>query len=296
LLTLNPSGTLPASWAPIIEHAQNEVRKNYQALGDLLHERLKKVSEHNQDAARDRVDDCIAAFLGKKRIYVQQPIYMHFPRLPAIEFFDRGDFPWLSAVEMATDDIRGEVLQLVLQSKKDFSPYLTHPKDAPLQQWGELNQSDKWSALFLYKDGEEVELNTKRCPKTMAALEFVPKVQIPGRAPTAFFSLLEANTRIPPHTGVTNTRLTVHIPLIVPPNCGFRVGSQVKQWISGKALIFDDTIEHEAWNSSNESRVIMIFDIWNPLLTVAEQEYIAAATAGIAEYYADDPSIGNMSG
>jgi aspartyl/asparaginyl beta-hydroxylase (cupin superfamily) len=119
----------------------------------------------------------------------------------------------------------------------------------------------------------------------MAALAEAPQVIIPTRGPTAFFSRLEPRTRIPPHTGSSNTRLTVHIPLIVPGGCGFRVGSEVREWHPGTALIFDDTIEHEAWNDSDEPRVVFIFDIWNPLLTPAERELMTVATAAVGEFF-----------
>jgi aspartyl/asparaginyl beta-hydroxylase (cupin superfamily) len=114
----------------------------------------------------------------------------------------------------------------------------------------------------------------------------VPRPRIAGRAPTAFFSILDANTKIPAHTGVTNTRLTVHLPLIVPPGCGFRVGGTTREWVPGKAWVFDDTIEHEAWNLSDTPRAILIFDIWNPLMTAAECDLVKAATEAYARYYA----------
>jgi aspartyl/asparaginyl beta-hydroxylase (cupin superfamily) len=108
---------------------------------------------------------------------------------------------------------------------------------------------------------------------------------VDARAPTAYFSILDAHTRIPPHCGVTNTRAIVHVPLIVPPDCGFRVGSETREWIPGKAWVFDDTIEHEAWNQSEMPRAILIFDIWNPFLTLAERDRIRAATEVVATYY-----------
>ena len=111
----------------------------------------------------------------------------------------------------------------------------------------------------------------------------VPGVHIPGRAPSAFFSMLKPHTRIPPHTGVTNTRAIVHLPLIVPPGCGFRVGGETREWKEGTAFAFDDTIEHEAWNDSDELRAVLIFDVWNPHMTTSERElllrYFASADA-----------------
>jgi aspartyl/asparaginyl beta-hydroxylase (cupin superfamily) len=85
------------------------------------------------------------------------------------------------------------------------------------------------------------------------------------------FSLLAPHTRIPPHTGVANTRLVCHLPLIVPPNCGFRCGATTREWRVGEAFVFDDTIEHEAWNDSDELRVVLIIDLWQPSLTPDER-------------------------
>ena len=93
------------------------------------------------------------------------------------------------------------------------------------------------------------------------------------------FSVLQPATRIPPHTGVSNTRLVVHLPLIIPPNCGFRVGNETREWRPGTAWVFDDTIEHEAWNDSDRPRTILIFDIWSPFLSAAERELVSLVTA-----------------
>lgn len=287
LAVLRPGMPLPRSWQPFIEHAQRTALANLGALDKWLQERMQEVRREHSDEPQDRVDDCLGAILGKNRIYVQQPTFTHFPRLPAIQFYDRKDFPWLERVEAATDDIRDELAGLLREARSQFVPYLNHAPDEPLNQWKELNDSKRWSALFLFKDGQRQEENVARCPKTVAALEAAPVVRIPHRGPTSLFSLLEPQTRIPPHTGTTNTRLTVHIPLIVPPKCGFRVGTQVREWHPGTALVFDDTIEHAAWNDSDEDRTILIFDIWNPLMTPAERALMTTAAAAIAEFYAE---------
>ncbi len=113
-----------------------------------------------------------------------------------------------------------------------------------------------------------------RCPATAAALATLPQAVLPGRAPTAFFSVLAPRTRIPPHTGVSNTRAIVHLPLVVPPGCGFRVGGETRTWVEGRAFAFDDTIEHEAWNDSDEPRIVLIVDVWNPYLTDIERQLL----------------------
>jgi aspartyl/asparaginyl beta-hydroxylase (cupin superfamily) len=127
--------------------------------------------------------------------------------------------------------------------------------------------------------------NLARCPRTAQALAQLPRLEIPGYAPTAFFSILDAKARIPPHTGVTNTRAICHLPLVVPPGCGFRVGWETREWREGEAWVFDDTYEHAAWNDSDVPRGILIFDLWNPYLTPAEREQVSAAVVAIRDFY-----------
>jgi aspartyl/asparaginyl beta-hydroxylase (cupin superfamily) len=287
LASLRPGMQLAGAFRPLLEHAQEVVRSQFRELDEWLQSRLEPLRRQFAGDSLERVDDCLAIFLGKKRVFNSQPTMTYFPRLPAIPFFDRRDFPWIEAVEAQTEAMREELSALLAGAPQNFTPYVNHAPGSPLGQWGELNNSKRWSALFLFKDGVTIEENLARCPRTVAALALAPQVKIPNRGPTAFFSRLEPGTRIPPHTGSTNTRLTVHIPLIVPPKCGFRVGAEVREWQPGTALIFDDTIEHEAWNESDEPRVILIFDIWNPLLTTAERELMTVATAGIAEFFSE---------
>ena len=288
LSSLRPGLALPGALRPLLERAQQLVQAHFRELEDWLNTRMGPVRRQYAGVAQDRVDDCLAAFLGRKRIYNSQPTMTHFPRVPAISFFDRRDFPWLASVEAATEDIRQELLQLLEARREDFVPYVSHAPGAPLNQWRDLNDSRRWSAFFLHQDGKPQPQHIESCPRTVAALALAPLHNVPNRAPTVFFSRLDPKTRIPPHTGATNTRLIVHIPLIVPPGCGFRVGSEVREWQPGTALVFDDTIEHEAWNDSDEQRVVLIFDIGNPLLTLAERDLMAVATAGIAEFF-DEP-------
>lgn len=276
---------LPPALRPVLERAQQFVQAHFRELEDLLTTRMAPVRERYTGVAQDRIDDCLAVFLGRKRVYNAQPTMTHFPRIPAVSFFDRRDFPWLEKVEAATDDIRQELQQLLEAQRQDFVPYVSHAPGVPLNQFRDLNNSLRWSALFLFQDGKPQQKHIDLCPRTMAALAHAPLHEIPNRAPTVWFSRLEPKTRIPPHTGATNTRLIVHIPLIVPPQCGFRVGSEVREWQPGTALVFDDTIEHEAWNDSDEQRVVMIFDIWNPFLTPAERDLMTAATTAIAEFF-----------
>lgn len=230
-----------------------------------------------------RFNDSIDIMFGRKRRYESQSALYHYPGLAPVSFYERQDFHWLDAVEAATAAIREEYLA-VLAADTGFEAYLQYGDDMPLNQWAELNKSLNWSAFHLIQDGRRVDANADRCPRTMAALAGAPQPQQPGRTPSAMFSLLKPHTHIPPHSGVSNSRLVVHLPLIVPGQCAFRVGNDTREWEVGKAWVFDDTIEHEAWNRSQQPRTILMFDVWHPALSEAERTMISALSAGMQAY------------
>jgi aspartyl/asparaginyl beta-hydroxylase (cupin superfamily) len=281
-----PPGTAPApSIRELVEHARQVIQADQAALSVELEARLSEIRVRHGGQAQHRVERCLEMSTGRRTAYFPRPTFMYFPEIPAIEYFDREYFPWLPALEAATDDIRNELTNVLIADREGLQAYIDFPEGLPIEQWKDLNHSRRWSAYFLWNQGTAVASHLARCPKTAAALAAIPRCEVAGRAPTAFFSILDANTTIPPHTGVTNTRLTVHLPLIVPPNCRFRVGSTTREWEEGKAWVFDDTIEHEAWNDSDTARAILIFDVWNPFLTEVERDMVRAATEVITNYY-----------
>ena len=267
-----------------IEHANQVLRDNDAALEAFLRPRLDEARARHAGARLERFDACFDALVGKRGVFAPRPTFMLFPRLPAIEFPDRGDFRWLDAFEAAADEIRAEARAALAQSADDFVPYISKPAGSPVDQWLELNDSKRWSTFFLIKNGERVEAHLARCPRTAALLGAAPLCEIRGHAPTAFFSVLAPKTRIPAHTGVTNTRFIVHMALVVPPFCEFRVGAETRAWREGRAWVFDDTFEHEAWNGSDEPRIVLIFDVWNSFLTAAERDLVGVVTQGVQEY------------
>jgi aspartyl/asparaginyl beta-hydroxylase (cupin superfamily) len=115
-----------------------------------------------------------------------------------------------------------------------------------------------------------------QCPATWEAVLKLPLPRISGWGPTVVFSLLKGGAHIAAHNGMFNTRLVCHLPLIVPPGCSFRVGNETREWEEGKLMIFDDTIEHEARNDSDEDRVVLIFDVWRPELSEQERFELTA--------------------
>ena len=223
--------------------------------------------------------------LGKSEIYLQQPRNFYFPELPNIEYADREAFPWLDRVEAATGDIRAELLRVLQEDATAFSPYVEVELNRPsFDDKGMVGNPD-WSAFYLWKAGAPVAENAARCPATMAALADAPLCRIPGRTPSILFSLLRPGMHIQPHHGFMNARYICHLPLIVPEGCAMRVGSETRAWTEGKACVFDDSIEHEAWNRNpDQLRVVLIFDVWRPELTPAECDFVSSVLQAVDAY------------
>ena len=204
------------------------------------------------------------------------PTHYCYPGLPEIAFHDRARFPWLAALQAATAEIATEFAAVAAAEAADLVPYIQYPASVPLAQWKALNNNRDWTAIHLIERGAVNQRNAQHCSRTMDMLRSIPQPTIAGAGPNAMFSLLAPHTHIPPHTGIANTRLVCHVPLIVPPGCWFRVGADRREWVEGMAWVFDDTIEHEAMNPSNALRVILIVDIWHPDLSETERAGVAA--------------------
>jgi len=245
-----------------------------------LAERLRAAAELSMlsPALSRRIDAFIETTAGRRRFYAQQPSQFYFPGLPAIEFYDRDEFPGLAALEACWEAIRDEAMAVWSEGTEGLTPYVQLDPGTPLDQWAELNQSMSWSAFHLFQDGEPLAANQARCPATVAALEALDQPSVRCRSPTALFSILRPGARIPPHNGLNNTRLILHLALIAPEGCALRVGGEMRPWRAGEAFVFDDTIEHEAWNRSPSPRAVLICDVWNPRLAADERELIVRLT------------------
>ncbi len=285
--TAPPPSQLPADLRNELGRAEAMCERYAAQFAAYLRERLVArglVERGSTGRFRDSLD----ILTGLKKIYFQEPRQYFFPGLPQIQFYHREDFPWLDKVEAATADIRAELIE-ILKQESAFKPYVEgNPRLPQTNPQGMLNNPE-WSAFYLWKNGAIVPENAARCPKTLSALADVPLALVRNRSPSILFSLLRPGARIPPHTGEVNTRLICHLPLVVPPNCSFRVGNDTRATVEGRAWVFDDTIEHEAWNGSDLTRVILLFEIWRPELTLEERALVSAMFEAI-DAYNDEPA------
>ncbi|GAB3098710.1 aspartyl/asparaginyl beta-hydroxylase domain-containing protein [Lysobacter terrae] len=250
---------------------------------------LAPIRERHGSQAIARIEHALETSAGRRPFDwphpLQRPTFLLIPDLAPRPWFEREEFPFLADIERHTDAIREELLG-VMADEARLSPYIDMSSDAPTAAvWKDLNRSARWSSFHLYRHGEQIEEHARRCPRTMEALASIPLMQIPEHSPEALFSILKAGTHIPPHTGVINGRLTVHLPLVVPPACGaLRAGEEARGWEEGRCLVFDDSFVHEAWNDSPQDRAVLIFDVWDPRLSAAEREALSASIAALGQF------------
>lgn len=269
---------------PQLQHGQALVRRYGEALAAFLSEGSGSRMQALTSFEAERWREAGAILAGNSQPYPSVCNQLQVPRLPAIPFFERSRFAWVEALEAQTAAITEELSAVMAVDEAGFRPYVAYAPGTPVNQWHELNHSRRWSGYLLWDNGRPVEDHLARCPRTADALRSVDQADIPGMCPNAMFSALAPHTHIPPHTGDTNARLVVHLPLIVPAGCRYRVGFEHRNWKVGEVLIFDDSIEHEARNDSDELRVVLIFDVWNPLLSDAEREMVRFVTLAAREF------------
>lgn len=275
-LAQKPDGELPPMLVQMIA-AGEQVRDRWiDARSHMLADAAARAAGAAEPDERAKLDRFRSNILRKTRVYRSEPMGYHYPGLSEREFHPRHRFPWLAEVEAATGEIRAEMEALLHSERAELVPYLQYSDHEPLAQWAGLNRNPDWTAIHLIRNGQRIDANADLCPRTMAVLAKLDQPVIAGASPTAMFSLLAPHTAIPPHNGVNNTRLLCHLPLVVPEGCWFRVGAETRHWREGEAMIFDDTIEHEASNPSELLRVVLIFDLWHLDLSDAERRAIAA--------------------
>ena len=275
-LVQHPDGDPPPHLAEVIRKARARAAEWTGGREAKFQSVMTAAEASANDEERTRLERFRSNSVRRTRIYHSSPTHFHYPELTEREFHPRRLFPWIEELESQTDAIAAELMEVMASERAELVPYIEYPDHVPLDQWRELNRSKDWTAIHLLKNGEVVDANSRHCPTTMSFLTGCDQPRIAGASPNAMFSLLAPDTVIPAHVGFNNARLVCHLPLIVPEGCWFRVGETTRYWKRGEAFVFDDTIEHEAANPSEELRVVFIFDVWNPELSAVEREGIAA--------------------
>lgn len=275
-LAQKPDSDLPPQLQSIVGQAEGFLAAWLNQREARMKQHMAAAEEQADPEERAHIERFRTNVLRRTRPYHCNPTHYHFPALPEREFHPRRLFPWIEELEAATEQIAAECQAVMGAERAELVPYVQYEDHLPMDQWRSLNRNPDWTAIHLLEKGKRVEANARHCPRTMELLDRFPQPRVIGASPNAMFSLLAPNTAIPPHVGISNTRLVCHLPLIVPDGCWFRVGAETRYWQRGEAFVFDDTIEHEALNPSDQLRVVFIFDVWAPELTEVEREAVAA--------------------
>ena len=223
---------------------------------------------------RAKADRFLDNVLDRRGIYHSAPTHYHFPGLPDVEYFDSAYLGFKQRLRDAYGAIRAEFEALLVAHAERQRPYVDFAPGQPMAQFAPLNRNPDWNAFHLIRYGEVDPVLAAACPRTMEAFAGGEQPDIAGLTPNLMFSLLAPHTRIPPHVGVANFRVLVHLPIIVPGQCFFRVGADTREWVEGEPWVFDDSMEHEAWNDSDQLRVVLIGDLWRPELDEADRRIV----------------------
>lgn len=276
---------LPADLEPFVRRAQDAVRASMQAFEAHLETSL--AARGFPLAARPpRFQESIEILTGRRQVQLQlqRPGGYYYPGLPQRRYYERSEFPWAAAVESAAPHMRAEIEAWLARGDDRFTPYLVSDPGRPRYDYHGIIDNPDWSTLYLWENGRRIDEHVAQCPETYRVVSALDLPRITTRAPAILFSRLRPGAHIPPHTGVLNTRLICHLPLVVPEGCGFRVGGETREWKEGELLVFDDTVEHEAWNHGDSDRIILIFDIWRPELEAREREAVTALFETVDSY------------
>lgn len=270
---------------PAVQRAQQGVARGRLLFEQHL-ERSLAVSGFPEGSRPRRFQQSLELMLGRRQgtLELQRPTAYYLPGLPQRRYYEPSDLPWAADVEGAAPAIRQELTDYMGAGVDGFSPYVVSDPSRPRRDFHGLLDNPAWSTLYIWEKGGPVTGLTERFPNTMRALEKLDLPRIGERAPSILFSRLAPGARIPPHHGVMNARLICHLPLIVRPGCGFRVGGEVREWREGELLVFDDTVEHEAWNNGTSDRILLIFDVWRPEVDADERRAITALFEAVDSY------------
>lgn len=286
------ASTTPPGILPDVQRAHMAVTAGRRAL---FHESLAPVRERYGAGSLGRIEKALAAYLGETAMEItdprQRPHVLFVPGLPSQPYFTRDQIPFIASLEAAFPTIRREAEEIAASGAL---PSFFETDDAALiaaHIKGD-GRAPSWDAFHFYRFGRRYDGNHARAPKTSAILEGLPLMRVPNHSPEICFSLLTPGTVIQPHSGVSNCRAVVHLPLIVPENCAIRVGGEVHNWEEGGGMAFDDTFEHEAWNKSEDQiRIVLLMDTWNPHLNEAERMALTDLIVGIGDFNAEVQGI-----
>ena len=269
-------GSTPPEMLTTVLHTIEQVRRGRR---ELCFSSYDSVRQQHGSAALRRVDRALTSYLKEDSIAPnsphQRPRFLFFPDLPPGPYHDPMLQPFAERLLAAYPDIRTEALRTLTEDSR-FEDFIRFRDNIRVEDYLRGHgRPPTWQAFFFYRHGQRYDAHHSRCPRTSKAMESIDLCRIADEAPEICYSVLTPGSDILPHYGVSNVRLVMHLPLLVPPDCALNVfGGGEHRWREGELMMFDDTYRHEAWNRSNSTRVVLLMDCWNPHLDPAEREAV----------------------
>ena len=264
--------------APLLEAVVHAIERVREGRRELFFGAFDEVRQQFGSAALRRVDRALTGYLrdwdATPTDPRQRPKFFFFPDLPNPPYHDPFMQPWAPRLQAAFAPIRAEAMRVVAEDRR-LPNFVDVPEGVRAGHLAGAAPDPSWEAFFFYRHGERFAANHARCPQTSAVLESIELCRIADQAPEICFSVLRPGTHILPHHGVTNVRLVMHLPLVVPAHCALNlVDVGPHHWQEGRLLMFDDTFGHEAWNRSDATRIVLLMDCWNPHLSEVEKRAV----------------------
>lgn len=212
-------------------------------------------------ASLRRVEDMMGASRVSRHPLQQQAKYV-MPGMTSKPWHDPYEYedllPIVRGLEALQPTFKAEIHRAIESSKL---PNYAHYK---------VNQ-DTWKALYLFRNGAPVAESENLVPATFRFMKetigdwLCPLLEM-------HYSILAPGAIIPPHCDFWNFTINLHLAVDIPENCGIRVANIERTWTEGKCLLFDYSYLHDAWNRSQQRRICLLMDLWNPEVTPAERE------------------------
>lgn len=255
------------------------------SLGGAVSKAVTKLGEKIGEPIK-RVDDTKYVRFSKanpSENILQQPQVIFMPELPSWPWFDVGALAFIPGLEKNYEALRQEVLEN-LRPEVDFKPTLKENQNLS-PDLAPLAGSTNWGAVYFHENFRPNPEAEKRFPKIWKGMAELPLYGFDGLISEVKLSALKPGVKVPPHFGLNNTTLNIHLPLVVPGDCGIQVGGEKRTYEPGKCLVFDDSFIHDIWNNAAEPLIVLSFEVWKPGITEIEKEALEAAARAENDWY-----------
>jgi len=256
-----------------LDPAGNGAWSDGAVVGRALHRHLVRRTGHPR--YRQWVDVYLGGAPASYRSSLQQPDFLYYPGLPPVAWFETAAIPAMARLRGQIPQVREELRAWM--TDRAMRPYVRSEAEGDVRWSGLAGRAD-WSSIHLLGGADPESSPIAELPVTRGFLDAAPLAPFPPHAPECFVSRLAPGVVLPEHFGLSNIKLTVHLPVDIPrEGCSITVAGTTRTWPDDDFLVFDDSFLHTAANRSRHARTVLILDIAHPMLDPDEVAGLAYA-------------------